>query len=46
MVLDIPEHDLFWDVSGCEGLRGDIHVAGGVPPAPIHTLHAVKPTAG
>ncbi len=46
MVLAIPEHDLFWEVSGCDGLRGDIHVAGGEPPAPIHPLRALKPTAG
>jgi hypothetical protein len=29
MVLDIPEHDLSWRIFGCDGLRGDIHVAGG-----------------
>ena len=29
MTLDVPEHDLSWQVSGCEGVRGDIHVAGG-----------------
>lgn len=29
MVLDIPEHDLGWRISGCDGLRGEIHVAGG-----------------
>jgi hypothetical protein len=29
MALDIPEHDLFWQISGCDGLRGEIHVAGG-----------------
>jgi hypothetical protein len=28
MTLDIPEHDLSWRVSGCDGLRGGIHVAG------------------
>jgi hypothetical protein len=43
MVLDIPEHELSWAVSGCAGLRGGIHVAGGEPPAPIHS---VMPTAG
>jgi hypothetical protein len=31
MILDIPEHDLSWHISGCDGLRGDIHVAGGSP---------------
>jgi hypothetical protein len=46
MVLAIPEHDLFWEVSGCDGLRGGIHVAGGEPPAPNPPLHAMKPTAG
>jgi hypothetical protein len=29
MMLDIPEHDLCWRISGCDGLRGEIHVAGG-----------------
>ncbi|MGH8992426.1 MAG: DUF1326 domain-containing protein [Acidimicrobiia bacterium] len=28
MALDVPEHGLSWQVSGCEGLRGGIHVAG------------------
>lgn len=28
MSLAVPEHELFWEVTGCEGLRGDVHVAG------------------
>ncbi len=28
MALDVPEHDLCWQVLGCEGIRGGIHVAG------------------
>ncbi|MGH9039961.1 MAG: DUF1326 domain-containing protein [Acidimicrobiia bacterium] len=38
MTVDIPEHDLSWQVSGCEGLRGGIHVAG--------TIQAANPGAG
>jgi hypothetical protein len=33
MALDVPEHDLSWLVSGCEGVRGGIHVAGGGDPS-------------
>ena len=36
MVLDIPEHDLRWRIAGCDGLRGEIHVAGGgLPPGSV-----------
>lgn len=35
MTLDIPEHHLTWQVSGCEGVRGGIHLAGGRRPPPF-----------